>query len=210
MESAVVGGLAPAARWPRLVEVITDEENLVHANFSEAEREAPPDAGWEVEVGGYLREGHPPPWWDVERQVVRAQPFFRYVVHDALVTAGRADLVSRQLLDWGWALDRCPTSLTETWYGGTISHGLMGLFLGPIVLAVFYELVLAWMQVEPGERPRPAAQDGSSGSPCGDCNEVAAAQFDSRSRNAYTHQVTCRWPAVCEAASAWSAPGLPG
>lgn len=28
--------------------------------------------------------------------------------------------------------------------GGTISHGLLGLFLGPIVLAVFYDLVLSW------------------------------------------------------------------
>ncbi|WEX86411.1 AI-2E family transporter [Sinorhizobium garamanticum] len=29
--------------------------------------------------------------------------------------------------------------------GGTISHGLIGLFLGPIVLGVFYDLVVAWM-----------------------------------------------------------------
>ena len=28
--------------------------------------------------------------------------------------------------------------------GGTISHGLLGLFLGPIVLAVLYDLVLTW------------------------------------------------------------------
>lgn len=40
--------------------------------------------------------------------------------------------------------------------GGTIGHGLIGLFLGPIVLAVFYELVLAWMYIEPAETPRTA------------------------------------------------------
>jgi predicted PurR-regulated permease PerM len=28
--------------------------------------------------------------------------------------------------------------------GGTISHGMIGLFLGPVVLAVFYELLVAW------------------------------------------------------------------
>jgi predicted PurR-regulated permease PerM len=28
--------------------------------------------------------------------------------------------------------------------GGTISHGLVGLFLGPVILAVFYELLVAW------------------------------------------------------------------
>ena len=33
--------------------------------------------------------------------------------------------------------------------GGTISYGLVGLFLGPIVLAVFYELVVAWVQFDP-------------------------------------------------------------
>ena len=31
--------------------------------------------------------------------------------------------------------------------GGTIGYGLMGLFLGPIVLAVFYELVVAWTRL---------------------------------------------------------------
>lgn len=28
--------------------------------------------------------------------------------------------------------------------GGAVSHGLVGLFLGPVVLAVFYDLLLAW------------------------------------------------------------------
>ena len=33
--------------------------------------------------------------------------------------------------------------------GGTLAHGLIGLFLGPIVLAVFYELVVAWTRLGP-------------------------------------------------------------
>jgi len=36
--------------------------------------------------------------------------------------------------------------------GGTIAYGLIGLFLGPVVLAVFYELVVAWVKV--GEETR--------------------------------------------------------
>jgi predicted PurR-regulated permease PerM len=32
--------------------------------------------------------------------------------------------------------------------GGTLAHGLLGLFLGPIVLAVAWELVVAWMRAE--------------------------------------------------------------
>lgn len=33
--------------------------------------------------------------------------------------------------------------------GGTVTHGLIGLFLGPVVLAVLYDLVVAWAILEP-------------------------------------------------------------
>ena len=120
--AAIVGGLVPAERVARLVEVITDEPNLVHASFADFDGPCPPNS--DVPIGGFIRDGHPDhAWWDVDREVVRAQPFFRYVVHDALVAAGRADLIPAQCRDWAWALERNPTSFTETWYGGTISHG---------------------------------------------------------------------------------------
>jgi len=119
--AAIVGGLAPEDRWPRLVEVLTNEADLLHASFSVVDGPSLPNSG--TMVGGGLRGGHPEPWWDIARDVVRAQPFFRYVVHDALATAGRADLIAGQCLDWAMALERCSTSLTETWYGGTVSHG---------------------------------------------------------------------------------------
>lgn len=120
--AAIVGRLAPADRWPRLIEVLTDDASLIHATFSSPDGPAPPNS--DVPVGGsYLRTGHPAPWWDVDRQVVRAQPFFRYVVHDALAAAGRADLIAAALLDWTVLLERSATSWAETWFGGTISHG---------------------------------------------------------------------------------------
>lgn len=119
--AAMVGRLAPRDRWSRLVEVLTDSTHHVHATFSV---NGPAGPGSETPVGGkYLREGHPTPWWDITSQVVVAQPFFRYVVHDALVDAGRADLIAGLCLDWEAALARCPTSWTETWFGGTVSHG---------------------------------------------------------------------------------------
>ncbi|MCA1492038.1 AI-2E family transporter [Ensifer sp. NBAIM29] len=34
--------------------------------------------------------------------------------------------------------------------GGTLSYGLIGLFLGPIVLSVFYELLMVWMRADAG------------------------------------------------------------
>ncbi|MEM9634332.1 MAG: AI-2E family transporter [Pseudomonadota bacterium] len=32
-------------------------------------------------------------------------------------------------------------------FGGTLAYGLLGLFLGPVILSVFYELVIAWVKV---------------------------------------------------------------
>lgn len=120
--SAIVGHLAPRDRWSRLVDVMCDEENLVHAAFSRTD--GPSDPGSETELGGsYMFRGHPEPWWDTARQVVRAQPFFRYVVHDALVLADAGSRLSSLLLEWKTLLDRCATSFGETWYGGTTCHG---------------------------------------------------------------------------------------
>lgn len=46
--------------------------------------------------------------------------------------------------------------------GGTLAYGLIGLFLGPIVLAVFYELLVAWVK---SDRPEAEADADSSREP---------------------------------------------
>ena len=120
--AAIVGGLAPAGRRDALVARLTDSDTLIHATF--AVPDGPAGPGTNVAPGGdALRAGHPEPWWDTGRQIVRAQPFFRYVVHDALVAAGRADLIPTQCREWEQLLEICPTSWSETWFGGTVSHG---------------------------------------------------------------------------------------
>lgn len=119
--AAIVGRVVDAERTEHLVDLLQAEDGRVFATFSSPDHEAPPNS--EVPVGGaYLRAGHPEPWWDVDGLVV-AQPFFSYVVHDALAQAGRADLVAERCRRWEIALERCDTSWTETWFGGTISHG---------------------------------------------------------------------------------------
>lgn len=119
--AAVVGGLVPAERHDRIAELLTDAAHRVHATWSAPDGPAAPNA--EIEVGGaYLRTGFPDPWWDVDGLVV-AQPFFSYVVHDALVASGHGDRLVERLRHWETALARCATSWTETWFGGTISHG---------------------------------------------------------------------------------------
>jgi alpha-L-rhamnosidase len=65
----------------------------------------------------------PEPTWDVEAQVVESQPFFRYVVHDAVVAAGRADLLPELCLDWKQFLDAGETTWPESWHGGSHCHG---------------------------------------------------------------------------------------
>jgi predicted PurR-regulated permease PerM len=44
--------------------------------------------------------------------------------------------------------------------GGTLTHGLVGLFLGPVVLSVFYELVVAWTRLDGGPIEAPSADGG--------------------------------------------------
>lgn len=120
----LAAGLVAAERAARLLEVMLDRERWVHATWSRAGADARTPGPGESGVGGpYLIVGPPPPWWDVERQMVVAQPFFRYVVHDAVAAAGRPELISALCRDWGELLDRCSTSWSETWYGGTVSHG---------------------------------------------------------------------------------------
>ncbi len=43
--------------------------------------------------------------------------------------------------------------------GGTLAHGLIGLFLGPIILAVFYDLLTTWVT---GEMPAPDEDEGAA------------------------------------------------
>jgi predicted PurR-regulated permease PerM len=39
--------------------------------------------------------------------------------------------------------------------GGVLTHGVIGLFIGPIVLAIAWELLMAWAQEEPGALKQP-------------------------------------------------------
>ena len=42
--------------------------------------------------------------------------------------------------------------------GGTIAHGIVGLFIGPIILTVAWQLMMAWIGEHDGEVPAPAAR----------------------------------------------------
>jgi predicted PurR-regulated permease PerM len=36
--------------------------------------------------------------------------------------------------------------------GGTLAHGIVGLFIGPIILSVAWEMAAAWIGTEAGKR----------------------------------------------------------
>jgi hypothetical protein len=73
--------------------------------------------------GAYLAFGYPEPDWDVHEQMVECEPFFRYVLHDGIARAGRADLIVGLCRDWQVFVDAGETSWPENWNGGTRCHG---------------------------------------------------------------------------------------
>jgi len=122
--TALVGDLVPRDRQAALAESMMADDRLVHAAWQMPNGDSRfPLEGEGLLSAGYLYKGPPPPWWDVENEIVRAQPFFLYVVHDALALVGREDLILNSCRQWKALLDRCPTSLSETWWGGTTCHG---------------------------------------------------------------------------------------
>jgi predicted PurR-regulated permease PerM len=48
--------------------------------------------------------------------------------------------------------------------GGTLAHGIVGLFVGPIILAVAWELLLAWSRDEQPDAVRPGEKTDGTGS----------------------------------------------
>jgi hypothetical protein len=117
--AALAAGLVPAERIERVVARMTDPSRLVRRSFA-MDSVTPEGGGIEFLC---LVTGYPEPDWDVEDQVVAAEPFFRYVVHDGLARAGRADLIAQQCRDWSVFLDAGETTWPECWNGGTRCHG---------------------------------------------------------------------------------------
>lgn len=113
--AAIVSGLAPQERWPRIIETITDPARLIVQTWT-----------WGGDAGG--NEGAPFTWsfkpiWDVHRQIVMAEPFMQYVVHDAIALAGRADRLPDLYDRWSQFLTGGYDTIGEDWRHGTHVHG---------------------------------------------------------------------------------------
>ncbi|HEU4808377.1 MAG TPA: family 78 glycoside hydrolase catalytic domain, partial [Homoserinimonas sp.] len=113
--AAVAGGLVPEHRFTRVAAVLLDRQHIVDPTTLLADYE--PSTFFRDTLA--LRQQ---PNWDVERDLVAAQPYFRYIVHDALAALGRADAIADLLHDWDALLLTGPSALREVWRGQSYAH----------------------------------------------------------------------------------------
>ena len=92
---AIVSGFAPRHRWAGIIDTITDPARLVVRSWIGGA-----DGGYDMAKIVEQSKGVYRIDWDAERQIVMAQPFFSYVVHDAVAAAGRADLLPDLVRRW--------------------------------------------------------------------------------------------------------------
>ncbi len=117
--AALAAGIVPADRIAAVVDRLVDRDRLIRHSWVMD----PLTADGAADGFIHLVNGYPDPDWDVDEQMVEAQPFFRYVVHDGLARAGRADLITGLCRDWSVFLDAGETTWPECWQGGTRCHG---------------------------------------------------------------------------------------
>jgi hypothetical protein len=114
---AIVSGLAPAARWRRIVETITDPARVIVRSWSGGDGEYQMQKMMKQFQGIYEAD------WDVAREVVSAEPFMSYTVHDAIAQAGLADALPDMYLRWLEFLVDGYDTIGECWGWGTHVHG---------------------------------------------------------------------------------------
>ena len=117
--AALAAGIVPASRLERVIARLPDRTRLIRHSFVMDTVSVGSDSSGFI----HLVNGYPAPTWDPIEQMVGAEPFFRYVLHDGLARAGRADLIVDQVRDWQSFLDAGESTWPECWNGGTRCHG---------------------------------------------------------------------------------------
>ncbi|HWE61018.1 MAG TPA: alpha-L-rhamnosidase C-terminal domain-containing protein, partial [Chloroflexota bacterium] len=115
---AICAGLAPEARWGRIVDTITDPEQLVVRSWTGGA-----DGEYAMQKIQQQFQGIYEIDWDAERQIVLAQPFMSYVVHDAVALAGKTDRLPDLYRRWSQFLVNGYDTIGECWGWGTHVHG---------------------------------------------------------------------------------------
>jgi hypothetical protein len=114
---AICADLAPQERWERIVEAITDPQAVVVRSWTGADGTYSQEKMMKQFQGIYEAD------WDVDNEVVSAEPFMSYVVHDAVATAGLADRLPDLYRRWSEFLADGYDTIGECWGWGTHVHG---------------------------------------------------------------------------------------
>ncbi|MGX9901394.1 alpha-L-rhamnosidase-related protein [Arthrobacter sp. SA17] len=115
--TAIVSGMAPHERFGSVVDWIGDPTKLVVQSWIGSNGSYD-----DVRIAEHLR-GVQHITWDPQEQVVRAEPFGSYIVHDAFATAGRTDTIIREIRRWTQFLVDGFDTFGECWGWGTPAHG---------------------------------------------------------------------------------------
>ena len=137
---AIVSGLAPTARWGRIIEAITDPARLVVRSWIGGDQGEYSHEKTQQQIQGIYTID-----WDAEREIVLAEPFMSYVVHDAVAQAGKADRLPDLYPRWSEFLVDGYDTIGECWGWGTHVHGWS---CTPTRDMIFYTLGV--MPAEPG------------------------------------------------------------
>ena len=114
---AIVSGLAPRERWSRIVDAITDPTRLVVRSWTGDDGDYAEKKMAKQFQGIYETD------WDAEREIVIAEPFMSYVVHDAVALAGHAGRLPELYRRWSEFLVDGYDTIGECWGWGTHVHG---------------------------------------------------------------------------------------
>jgi alpha-L-rhamnosidase len=103
---AIVSRCAPRERWSRMLDYVLDDSRVVITpTISD-------------NMAAYRKQRMDPAEhmkFEVEHDVVAAQPFFSHLVHDAIVRAGRRDLIPSRCMKWWPQIERGGTAFEEYW-----------------------------------------------------------------------------------------------
>jgi len=113
--AAIVSGLAPQERWGRIIDTITDPDKVVVRTWRMVARARG------LRAFGLM--GGLEPDWDTQAEIVKAEPFMSYVVHDAVALAGKADRLPVLYRAWSQFLTDGYDTIGEDWRHGTHVHG---------------------------------------------------------------------------------------
>lgn len=115
--TAIISGLAPEARHRRIISTITDPERLVVRSWTGGGGEYVVEKMEQQFRGIYEID------WDAEQQIVLAEPFMSYAVHDAVAQAGEAGRLPDLYPRWNEFFADGFDTIGECWGWGTRVHG---------------------------------------------------------------------------------------